>query len=421
MLALESHTATSSPIMSILKSLFRRRPCKPALGLAPLQEPLFNLLDEPLTGLERHHASIEATHRRLDDFLVFVQTCINLQSFPTETQESLAPDYVFHSSGFIQRALTPKQTIPRSMIDAWIKDTEHGLLHGLSVAFFALLVTNKSGIRYSEENEKLLASCLLHDFLRCSEVHDRHDEQLELWFSSLDPATYSHSKPTEEQASHPLVIGDRIELLRYSDHREWVNASTLEQRLEGPELKHVVVAYYRFIRPALEIIFRNWDGVWLRHSRERERVMHVFDTNDDGCSDPCERGKPGMYPHFYWAPSKNYWSIEVGKAPFELNLGRDMYNYSPMMLLGLERYFELGGRPLKPFMDHLSASADIPAEEWIGLLMPDDLKDPDNESTLMSSAGFLNLSTAKTVFRLSDYLIAFLQSVKDRGTAADPS
>lgn len=93
----------------------------------------------------------------------------------------------------------------------WLDDSEHGLFHGLVVGYFA---TQK------EFGLPLLASCIVHDFAKVILKIDKgHDAVLTQFFDGLLPIVYSHSTPSKPD--HPLIIGDRIELMRYPDWRNW--------------------------------------------------------------------------------------------------------------------------------------------------------------------------------------------------------
>lgn len=111
---------------------------------------------------------------------------------------------------------------------SWVEDEEHGLIHGYFVSFFATILVPRPCAR-------LTRSCLLHDYLKCLGQGEQHDKKLRLLNLDLEDATYDHSKPSDE--SHPLIIADRIELLRYDDWESWVNKSMLTTKLNYRALK----------------------------------------------------------------------------------------------------------------------------------------------------------------------------------------
>lgn len=126
----------------------------------------------------------------------------------------------------------------------WVLDEEHGLVHGYFVAFFACLMC-------SNQEEKLIRSCLLHDYLRCA-GEEPHDQKMRLLNLDLDEAVYSHSNPQDE--NHPLVLADRIELLRYKDWECWVNKNMLPKDLDIKDL----VNFYERRNELIPDIRKKW-------------------------------------------------------------------------------------------------------------------------------------------------------------------
>ena len=91
-------------------------------------------------------------------FLRLLQAYINFESLPKEILRQAGAENVPHSSGFLQQGLTPNKTVPSTMIQAWMKDDEHGFVHGISVAFFAVLFASKRRFNLNGNNEKLIIS-----------------------------------------------------------------------------------------------------------------------------------------------------------------------------------------------------------------------------------------------------------------------
>jgi hypothetical protein len=106
--------------------------------------------------------------------------------------------------------------LPIKNYDQWLADSEHGMVHGYLVAFFA----NQA----HGPDRRLVLSCLIHDCMKCA-GKEPHDALLLDEHPDLDPATYTHSNPPNE--NHPLVIGDRLELMRYPDYESWVETDRL--------------------------------------------------------------------------------------------------------------------------------------------------------------------------------------------------
>lgn len=177
-----------------------------------------------------------------------------------------------HHQAKISIEFSQNQNVEEKDIDRWILDTEHGLLHCFLVAFFAyqkVLENYKHGeilqiIRKGsfEDNwfEKLMASCLLHDFVKCTDNEENHDQRLKEYFPKLIPDVYTHANPPEET---PLVIGDRIELRRFEDWESWVNGDIRKYANEA-EINY----FFSSIRPVLEELFKGRYELWLRHGTE---------------------------------------------------------------------------------------------------------------------------------------------------------
>ena len=165
----------------------------------------------------------------------------------------------------------------------------------------------------------------------------------------------------------------------------------------------------------MEKIFKNWDDIWIRHSVEGEEMMQEANLHGGKFEGKIENGQKGMFPSRYWAPHPGFWCIEVGTAPFKYNITRDHRSFHPLPIINLARYYELNGIPLRPVRDHLAASAQIPIQEWIVLLLKGDLENPDNEELLRESGGFMQHSVANGMIVLSEYLITLMKSLRFRG------
>lgn len=177
-----------------------------------------------------------------------------------------------HHQAKLQIEFSKNKNVKEHHIDRWVLDTEHGLLHSFLVAFFAYRKTLETYshsqllkiIRHGgfEDNwfEKLMASCLLHDFVRSTEDESNHDQRLVEYFPDLVPDVYTHSNPVKET---PLVIGDRIELRRFYDWKEWVHID-IAQYTKEDETDY----FYNNIRPVLEELFEGRYELWIRHGTE---------------------------------------------------------------------------------------------------------------------------------------------------------
>lgn len=222
-----------------------------------------------------------------------------------------------HNKGALVRIFSDGPSIDRDIIKMWAKDTEHGLLHGIIVAFFAMLnkyeeIPNKVLLEQTSEkintpityDEKLVASCILHDFLKTYCKEEPHDKLLENLFFSLTKETYEHSNPTEIS---DLVIGDRWELLRYKDYESWVDFNLLF--FSSEKQRKEIVCFEKYLRPAIEKLFLGVDDIWLRHSPEKIWANNKFKnlTSED------------LYPpKGYWEArqdNSDFYAVEIGTIP----------------------------------------------------------------------------------------------------------
>ena len=91
-------------------------------------------------------------------------------------------------------------------------------------------IVRKKEVLFAEEcynnptkEEKILVACLMHDFLKCSQGHENHDKDLIRYFPRIDEVALRHSDPSKEDELEPLVLADRLELLRYPGHESWID------------------------------------------------------------------------------------------------------------------------------------------------------------------------------------------------------
>jgi hypothetical protein len=328
----------------------------------------------------------------------YINSCLDLIQyalcFRCASEQGIRPNSKrHHHCGRILTHLLGEPT--EKQVEMWSEDTEHGLFHGLSTAIMASLVirsdfdtirnvmslggecllvkeknlsTRKVSIdieniinprNYSDYHsihcdeplsfEQLAASCVLHDFIRCSGVSEFHDVQLREVFPFLMEKTYSHASPLDH--NHPLVIGDVLELKRYPDHLQWYNPEVVETKLD-PEQKQIVQCYYRTIRPALEYAFANKSDLWIAHGPEVPNDM--------------SKNSFPQHPHD-WA------AIEVDRLPFQHCFIHDKNIHSaPWAFLRgaipLQDFKKKGGK-VRPHMefyrDHYYANCDLRFDDWI--------------------------------------------------------
>ena len=156
-----------------------------------------------------------------------------------------------------------------SCLDKFNDDIEHGTFHGLMTAFCAYLISSSSDRR---NFEKIFSSCLLHDFIKSIEGNNAyyHDQRLKEYFPSLLNETYGHKVLADQYSNSYLILADRLELMRFSDHRDWADDRlTLALNSLSPANKKTVEFFYKKLRPALEIFYQNRNSIWISHGIER--------------------------------------------------------------------------------------------------------------------------------------------------------
>lgn len=222
-----------------------------------------------------------------------------------------------HNSGNIRKAFCGNKDINLSLFEKWVRDTDHGLFHGIATCFMISLhdpsLSNKihqiieNYEKDPTEEETLFGSAILHDFYKTAfNINAQHDVLLKKYFPDLRQSTYSHSKPPN--IFDKLVVGDRLELHRYADHGEWLNRDNdFKKYLDEPGWD-LVDAFYSFVRPALLKIFVDRNKRWIRH----------------GIDNPNKTLRPSnKYPtdrqirDVRQEEDTIYWSIETFKYPFD--------------------------------------------------------------------------------------------------------
>jgi len=142
----------------------------------------------------------------------------------------------------------PKEIYKIKKFDYWKEEKTHGLIHGYMTAFIA-------NIYCPQINQKTILSCLLHDYVKCVYSTEPHDELLKLFFSNLDEETYSHA--TNPNPKHPLIIADRVELMRFKDYELWLDKSMLDKSFNFNKLK----LFYKKRDEIIEIVEKKLKNV----------------------------------------------------------------------------------------------------------------------------------------------------------------
>ena len=220
----------------------------------------------------------------------------------------------YHHHGGLLYLIGQAAELNRPAFDRWVKETEHGYAHGFVTAYLAFATRTEAEIaelyrqmeadasdfsrrkgtaclkRYDQKElkpERMVLACLVHDFLKVVGDDDRHDDALVHLFPSLGPEVYRHANPLPEDELHPLVVADRLELMRYPDHREWCDMGVLAKYVQmygEADLRH----FYAHIRPVIEKVFRDRGDVWISHVIESpcSPRADVFPENHWYAQDP---------------------------------------------------------------------------------------------------------------------------------------
>jgi hypothetical protein len=322
-------------------------------------------------------------------------------------------DHITHHNGpLIDLLESGPQPLPPRSIDMWRDDPEHGLIHGFFVGFIAFL--NKYGgniprIAYAathknneiHEDTRLAASCLLHDFGQCDGFQN-HDSNLLNYFNMLDAETYRHTNPPESDVRHPLIAGDRTELRRFSDYKEWVDESVLNQYFSDPS---EVNYFYRYIRPALEAIYYYRNEIWIRHGIDVPPESLSLDITEND-----------FYPMKHWIKTgypeaEHYWGVEVGKPPFEGCLIHTT-KYAPWGIFLLQDCVRRNIHIRKIWSrDHFGAAGKIPLKDWFFVLpaLRYDTMAPIHHKVLSVCKGYVSIEVANKLLKVLDHFVTIMR------------
>lgn len=345
-----------------------------------------------------------------------------------------------HHSGQLNEIMQSGEKATREQIDDWVMDTEHGLFHSFIVAFLAFLKKYPDGIpdlafesaaHLDSEDVRLMASCLFHDFYRVVENDNKdHDSKLAKYFPDLDDITYSHSDPQNDD--HPLIMADRLELMRYSDYKSWSDLSIIEKYWE-PQLRHL----YFFTRPALEKLFEGRRDIWIMHGVEKEKKWYAASESYPAAGTYM---KPVLTKPSYDCQSP--YPIEIGDLPIRSCLMHSGRSFQPWGFISLKDFKERGGeiclthctkgwedtiyQPHQVFKDgkkrcwtkqgemigkrdHMYAVSDIPLSEWTFILY---VKPPKVTAPLLYGKGSIDFTLANQIIETTNKLINHLIILK---------
>lgn len=332
-----------------------------------------------------------------------------LQSFHDFFHQVLRVLYTLdppHTGNDLIKTLRPNRRLTKSELLAWRLDPDHGLLHGLITAYFAVKLTGNWTIPQLRENaglQRLIASCVVHDYARFAHGPEFHDQELRETFSLLLPETYSHSSPRDEV---PLVQANRIELLRHED-RSSIDPDEVLKNLPDETARFEVRAFYQFIRPALARIFRGRTEIWLRHGAEEadwRRYPHVRMAS---------RSKE-WWPNFYypWPDLPEYWAIEVGELTPCANKPHLVDYFFPAGLMTIDEYRaceEQASIVSAAGREHEIAYGKIPLRRWIFVLQDHELT--QDRYLVTDSGGFVTFPILTIMIDVADALYSKLYAI----------
>ncbi len=241
----------------------------------------------------------------LDQYIYYLcaQCCRHEKFIKLHNQVALNRRVTCHHDGLILHHITPIKELDHMCHGKFLNDLEHGLFHGVMVAFVGYVLVRFNLKNALKDLECFFASATLHDFLK-SNGYDQsmHDKALKDYYPHLLPETYDHS--TNGDYDKLLIAGDRIELRRYDDYLTWV-----DQRYHklisslNPDLQQLLDFFYNVIRPTLKGLYNNRYALFIRHGIEHlDKVNYKTDVRypPSGSFYELEKGYP----------------IEIDRVPF---------------------------------------------------------------------------------------------------------
>jgi hypothetical protein len=338
-----------------------------------------------------------------DQFLMLEEF---LRSFHDFFHQFLRVLYIIqppHTNNYLVKFLQPNHPLTTPGLVRWRFDPDHGLLHGLITAYFAVKLAGEWTIPELRENvdvQRLIASCLVHDYAKVVSGDEPHDQELRQYFSLLLPETYSHSNPTD---AVPLVKADRAELLRYED-KSWIDLDKVLENLPHETAHFEVWAFYKFIRPALARLFKGRTDIWLRHGAEEADWRKAYPHKS-----MVSRSKD-LWPNFYypWPNRSEYWAVEVGEITRRILT--TVFFPSGLITIDEYRASEAKASIVSAMgREHELAYGRIPLHKWIFVLKDNQLT--QDRYLVTHSGGFVTLPILTNIIDVADALYAKLYSI----------
>lgn len=348
--------------------------------------------------------------RSLDSLLTFICTrnCCNWHITSPGPGNFQHVFWSHHSYTGLSKHIWDGSYFTESQVLKFENDIEHGVAHGVFTYLAANLYEPRIGERLLKrthnsydslyrthdkgkynhdavneyydsptDDEKLVPCCLFHDMYKCIFSDEHHDTLLKEYFPRLDPAAYSHSNPGDEHINHPLIRGDRLELLRYDNADTWVDYDKIFDKIQ-PNTKEQILFFYDRVRPVIEKSFRYRNDRWIRHGVEED--VDKYNLNST------------MYPVLSSLESvdefivnrdenEKYWAVELAKGPLGTCISQKLDNRKmsickPGHAGKATRAWEAlqGKMPLREYnkklhsckvRDHLYGYGQLPMKDWI--------------------------------------------------------
>lgn len=262
------------------------------------------------------------------EFLNFIEHLLCKRCWKNEN--NIINDDAHHHHGGFLYLLNQNPKISKENFEKWKSDTEHGFLHGFLVSFFYFCLSKdqidfnkeiskdagKNSIakntaifkNYKEKElkvEKIIYSCLFHDFVKVCYNEEPHDLKLKSFFPECLEETYNHSFPSENSN---LISADRMELVRYEDYKNWCDTNMFKNEINSYG-KLEFFHFFKHIRPFLKTIIENENEIWF---------SHIIESNIKNIK---------YYPETRWLANdefmpqieemNKYFSVHDGKLPIK--------------------------------------------------------------------------------------------------------
>ena len=343
-----------------------------------------------------------------------------------------------HHSGVINNYLRSSRMI-KDHLNIFFNDINHGYFHGVMTAFCAFIILkDKDKVDF----ERIFSSCLLHDFVKAIEgpKSKSHDERLGEYFPELIKETYGHKIRANEYQYSPIVLADRIELMRYSNYQEWTD-ERLTQALNhiSPEDRRLIQLFYETVRPALRDLYTNRNSIWIKHGNDGQKntpgpySMEEVDLKWDIVMSMQEDDD---YPKTHWSKYQDpeAYCIEQDTFPFGTTSGRHEHLckekpaalslghcscHAPQCPWGLvkgyidhENFTKKGGEIINSQMrDHLLAKAKIKMKDWIFIDTLEIRSHRKKQWFVNYLSRVINMKSTRTISESSVFLFGILHKI----------